>query len=425
MQVLSPSVKMVPQPGAEGLVSRPVFHDHDRVEGKVLLDPSCSQNGRLSISIEGAFEYRTVRTEEDEDSLSPNLPIDMRRHVFLSSSVVIPMSGVNESRSSLREAFTVRRKGSSTSLRSNGSNGPRTCEFKFEIPRGSRPGEEMPPTFLVTSEVETSRKRRFVEKSEVAYKLIATWESTDGDDWAKLEAPISFCPDSDFQSLDGSVLEPSLWIEMPLKAERFIPFQCAITLPHPHTFSRSTSIPFYVVYKTSRNCPTLTCEIASDATITVALIRQVTITPQQPDLPPTPPETPPPNSDDTRKLLKRFGTPANKPVKIRTRSRDEPFASASVTYKPLPGIPSESYSDTRTLFTRVCLGFPKRPRRHEGSEGQWQPNLPKGLHKDKIPLSRNMLPSVDWPGVSVKYYLDVSVLVGPDEVRARVPIRVL
>jgi hypothetical protein len=51
MQINSPSVKMVQQPGTENIVSRPVFGDYDRVEGRVMLDPTCSQNGRLTISV--------------------------------------------------------------------------------------------------------------------------------------------------------------------------------------------------------------------------------------------------------------------------------------------------------------------------------------------------------------------------------------
>ncbi|KAG1861282.1 hypothetical protein F4604DRAFT_1788298 [Suillus subluteus] len=55
MQLYSPSIKAVKQVGLGGIVSCPVFGDHDKVEGKVILDLNCSQNGRLNISIEGVM----------------------------------------------------------------------------------------------------------------------------------------------------------------------------------------------------------------------------------------------------------------------------------------------------------------------------------------------------------------------------------
>jgi hypothetical protein len=51
MQLYSPSVKMVKQSVLDGMISYPVFGDHDKVEGKIMLDPTCSQSGRLVISV--------------------------------------------------------------------------------------------------------------------------------------------------------------------------------------------------------------------------------------------------------------------------------------------------------------------------------------------------------------------------------------
>jgi len=51
MQLYSPSVKMVKQSVLDGMISCPVFGDHDKVEGKIMLDPTCSQSGRLVISV--------------------------------------------------------------------------------------------------------------------------------------------------------------------------------------------------------------------------------------------------------------------------------------------------------------------------------------------------------------------------------------
>lgn len=44
-----------------------------------------------------------------------------------------------------------------------------------------------------------------------------------------LEAPILYHPETDFQSLDGS-MEPDSWIEIPLRSERPIPFKCAVCM---------------------------------------------------------------------------------------------------------------------------------------------------------------------------------------------------
>ena len=44
----------------------------------------------------------------------------------------------------------------------------------------------------------------------------------------RLEVPIIFHPDTDFQSMDGAIITPELWLEMPLNPERSIPFHCAV-----------------------------------------------------------------------------------------------------------------------------------------------------------------------------------------------------
>jgi hypothetical protein len=51
MQIYSPSVKVVKQPGLAASQSIPMFGDQDKIEGKVILDSSYSQNGRLTISV--------------------------------------------------------------------------------------------------------------------------------------------------------------------------------------------------------------------------------------------------------------------------------------------------------------------------------------------------------------------------------------
>lgn len=51
VQIYSNSVKTVQQEGHEGTKPLPVFGDHDQISGKVILDPSCSHSGRLSIDV--------------------------------------------------------------------------------------------------------------------------------------------------------------------------------------------------------------------------------------------------------------------------------------------------------------------------------------------------------------------------------------
>ncbi|EGN92882.1 hypothetical protein SERLA73DRAFT_98668 [Serpula lacrymans var. lacrymans S7.3] len=437
MQLYSPSVKTARQEGSDKVKTRPVFGDLDRVEGKVILDSSCSQSGRLSISIEGVFEYTSAQTEVSEDYYYQQKQKNGKhRHVFLSSLAVVPMSPPpdNSPRGALREAFAVRKRPSVNNLNA----ASRSCEFSFEIPRGSRPGEDMPPTFSASTLVEhVQRKRAFVEKAEVSYRVTAVWEATDGsENRTFLEAPILFQPDTDFQSLDGLSMDPECWLEMPLKADRPIPFQCALTLPSPNSFPRASSIPYFVVFTTTPRSPSLAREIAADATIVVSLIRQVTITHQSPSMPPTPPDTPPlsddsdnqsPGSRTGNRLLRRVAR-LDQPVTVRMpRTPEEPFAAA-IRYKPLPNIPKESFSESRTIHTEVFIGFPKRPRNRQDPRSQPSQEshaaLPDGLFKGKIQLCKDMLPGVDWPGLSVKYYLDVSVLFGQDDLRARFPIRV-
>ncbi|KAG1745185.1 hypothetical protein EDB19DRAFT_1692879 [Suillus lakei] len=399
MQLYSPSIKMVKQVGLDGMISCPVFGDHDKVEGKVVLDPNCSQSGRLAISIEGVFEYVSVKENLDDESVQEP-KFSKHRHIFLSSSAIIPISPIPDQFSVVCDVFGVPQLPTGSSLNSPAS---RSCEFSFEIPRGSRPGEEMPPTFCASMPCDKRGGLSLVEKAEL-------WEPSDMlETSGMLEVPILFQPDTDFQSMDGSNIAPELWLEMPLQPERSIPFHCAVTLPRPQTFSRRTSVPYFVVFTTKPRCAVLAREIAADATIAVSLVRKVTIKPQ---LPPT--------SPDTTQLTKTVAT-----AMVRVpKTPEEPF-SAAVRYKPLPELPQVSFSETRTIKTQVSVGFPKRPRHPNDPGGsECQAYLPDGLYKGKFRLSKDIIPGVDWPGVSVKYYLDVTVLFRQDALRACVPIRV-
>ncbi|KAK7034491.1 hypothetical protein VNI00_012338 [Paramarasmius palmivorus] len=445
VRIHSPSVKVVGSHGHR--VMTPVFGDGDKVGGTVTLDPSCTHSGRLSISIEGAFSFPESQMHDQTGGSSSNP--DRRKHIFFSSTRTVPVSPSSEflpMRSSFRDAFssTIRRRPSASSLNINTTNtkGDRIYPFEFELPRSCRSGEELPPTFKLSPAPTVAYADRDHPSGSggsnvtsgsfgVEYKISVAWEPTDASEYPSfLDVPIYYHSDADFQSVDCSPKEHSSWLEMPLRSDRPMPFRCAITLPTSVTFSRASSIPYYVVFTTNPRSLTLTKEIASDATISVTLLRKITVT-EPSSLPPTPPQTPSSaseESDSSRgKLLKRV---------VRSRAGSfswNPKSPADEPYdreKPLPRLPMHTvFTESRPLHTSICIGFPKRPRHQAGPEKHptldSQAALPDGLHKAKFVLSKNMLPSIDWSGVSVKYYLDVSVLVGQDDVRARVPIRIV
>ena len=126
-------------------------------------------------------------------------------------------------------------------------------------------------------------------------------------------------PDTDFQSLDG-VSSPISWLEKPLVPDRKLPFHaavrfslftepcaeytnltCQITVPNPSTFGRGNALPFFVVFTTTPRSASLAREIAADATISVSLIREVTVQ-ETVLLPPTPPYSPTGSSDDLENI---------------------------------------------------------------------------------------------------------------------------
>lgn len=169
------------------------------------------------------------------------------------------------------------------------------------------------------------------------------------------------------------------------------------------SFSRASSIPYFVVFTTTPRSSSLAREIAADATISLSLLRQVTI--NKPSLlPPTPPHTPSISSDDSdiprRKLLKH--------VKIRaSRCLDD---NLDLKNRPLSRLPTQTtFSESRILQTSICIGFPKRPRNHCDPRSHPSLNshasLPDGLHKAKILLDKAMLPCIDWAGVNVKVFI--------------------
>lgn len=255
------------------------------------------------------------------------------------------------------------------------------------------------------------------------------WSIQDTQLCCRLEAPILYQPDTDFQSLDGLYLEPDSWLEIPLRSDRPIPFKCAVcttinlgcdlcliplqvTLPDPPTLPRSGYVPFFVVFTTRPRSSILAREIAADATIAVSLLRQITVlSGPSPLYSPTASAASVTTAEDSdarstsskRSILRRRAaksspsTPSGSP-----RSLQQPVPQD----KPLPPIP-HGISDMRSLHTDVCIGFPKRPRNRVAAH-QRHPSieehaaLPDGLYKGKLRLDKTMLPSIEWAGLTVK-----------------------
>lgn len=191
-----------------------------------------------------------------------------------------------------------------------------------------------------------------------------------------------------------------------------------VTLPSSITFSRSSAIPYFVVFTTNPRSPSLAKEIAADASISVSLIRQITVT-EQAGLPPTPPVTP--SSDDLDsptgrgKLLRKV----TRSVHQRQRSARSD-SSVDAREKPLPELPTQTFLETRTIRNDMCIGFQKRPR-HQCDPGSHpsldaQMSLPDGLYKAKIALNHGMVPCIDWYGLSVKvrlfFFVGIHVFTG-------------
>jgi hypothetical protein len=125
--------------------------------------------------------YEPANTEALADA-SDTTPLGKHRHVFYSVTLT-PSSPSPEASTplsaSLRDALqSIRRKASLPTMKS-----PRQEFFSFDVPAPTRPGEEMPPSFSLSTLAENGiRGRTSVEIAEVSYRVIALWESHDGSD---------------------------------------------------------------------------------------------------------------------------------------------------------------------------------------------------------------------------------------------------
>ncbi|KIY47383.1 hypothetical protein FISHEDRAFT_66099 [Fistulina hepatica ATCC 64428] len=424
VSIYSPSVSC----SSEGKTSRPAFSDREEVGGKITLHPQGLPTGCLTVAVHGLLTYPRSSVPEHE-----GCDVQMHTHTFYSSSTTVQTCARTQpshARSTSVIHFPVKRKTSMSSLNSV-CNTPQeqSYPFAFGFPP-SPPGEGLPLSCKGHDRSLNDVQRVF----EVSYEIIVRWDSADPlQDACIIRVPILLVADNDFHSLDGVPRKGEQWLERPLKSERSqLPFRCAITLPTATTFAKHTSIPYFVVFTTIPSSAGLAQEITTDATVSVSLIRELIVR-EKSELLPTPPDTPPSTlSEDahggSRNSL--FARVVKVPTRLgRSRFSEEKAPKEGAAGQASP--PEKIYSDTRTLRTYICIGFPKRPRRSVAATKNGHPDLtaqlqlPDGLLKSVLPLPSDMIPSISWSSIKVNYYVDVSVIFGPDELRARVPIRII
>ncbi|KAF9568301.1 hypothetical protein CPC08DRAFT_679979 [Agrocybe pediades] len=430
LQLYSPSLK-VHHEDRSGPIA--VFSDHDQVTGKITLDSSCGPSGRLTLTVEGSFSYVPPKNLDE-----PNAIVEPQTHVFLTATNTISVSNWEGSspKSVFRDAF-LKRRPSVSSINLTPTTSLRCHSFSFSLPNNTRDGEELPTTYTL------SKDKTSPDYFEVSYKVVVDWEPSDSTEVpSHLEVPFLLQPDTEFNCADASATVPESWLEMPLNADRPLPVRCAVTLPTSLSFSRPSSIPYFVVFSTTPRSTEMAKEVAADSSISVSLVRQISITDQATCLP-TPPLTPTseesepsfPSLPKGPRILRRIAKSQPRLSRIRKNSGGTiPAPVAASREKPLPEIPvalpMKAFSDMRPIKNDMSIGFPKRPRQVCDKEGG-HPSLeiisalPDGLWKSKMPLRSDMLPSIEWAGISVKYFLDVSVLVGHEDLRARIPIRIV
>lgn len=105
----------------------------------------------------------------------------LRKHFFFSSTKVIPVTNTETAspRSVFRNGSRLRRRPSLSSVDESSNQqrsiGQKRCfPFSFELPRGLRPGEELPATYLSASSNSSSDAQL-----DISYRLVADWEPSD------------------------------------------------------------------------------------------------------------------------------------------------------------------------------------------------------------------------------------------------------
>jgi hypothetical protein len=127
------------------------------------------------VKIEGAFLYGSSKADSTEDGSSQPVNPQKRKYVFFSSSTSVTVSPVETNTMFLNRH--VRRRPSLPTLQVPTS---RTYPFRFNFPRGSRPGEEIPATFPSSAAAESWKFGNTTSGDvEVNYVVLASWEASD------------------------------------------------------------------------------------------------------------------------------------------------------------------------------------------------------------------------------------------------------
>ncbi|KAJ6457970.1 hypothetical protein C8R45DRAFT_880159 [Mycena sanguinolenta] len=378
--------------------SIPIYGDHDVVRGRIILGSNCV-SGRVILNISGTF----LTMQQDDAGRTGK-----HKHIFFSESETIDVTSDSDTPRKL-----VRQSRQSRAASGVVDAETRAFPFTFNLARDRQPGEILPTT--------TDSKSSAIE---VTYKVTAAWEPLKlTQKPALLVFPIIVQP-QDLNSMDDNS-----WIEMPLKCQRPVPVHCAVTLPKSLTFPRASFIPFFVVFTTTPRSSSLAREIAGDATITISVSSEICVLEES--NPPNPiTRTVSNESTNSDSRFSRLTSSVFKGLKSKSSSASLQSVSRSTPTTPLPRVSRrKAFFETQTVHHGISIGFPKRPRQ-VSSGGKAHPSLeevqllPDGLYKDKIPLGRNLLTSFNWGGVSVKYYFEVSVLLGQDELTAKILLRI-
>ena len=139
--------------------------------------------------LEGTFLYVSPSVAAHEGTTFGGSPHEEYQHKFLYISATFSTGEVTSPRATtIREAITntvrSRRIDKRPSLPDLSSTTPTQFPFAFEIPVPVRQGEEVPPTCSMLSVGESGiRGRTCVERAEIEYRLVATWEGSDPNEW--------------------------------------------------------------------------------------------------------------------------------------------------------------------------------------------------------------------------------------------------
>ncbi|KAF8483133.1 hypothetical protein JB92DRAFT_3032609 [Gautieria morchelliformis] len=479
LTIRSPSVEHVEDPKFLGQ-SIPVFNGKHNVEGTVItsIPAVISTVHQLEISIEGAFFWIGPQKEEPQ-TLPLTSPRPKRiKHVFLSSTVTIPLTPYPLD-SPLKPLTPLTPLKTSMSIRSVLQEGIRNTFSRRTTYRASRRTAQPPPkanaegTYTAPDSAEALhsfnfplpvindheipstisvsrlcsggiRGRWYAEGAQIAYKLTAqVYPLPVGEEDTRtfeeqLEAPL-------FIESSGIVEELKFrhsWSHTRLVCLKNLPFTCMLALPERTSYSRSDTITFYVFFTTSPKSEALVRRIIRRATVRVSLIRQLRLDPglaisgllphiryayedqettqwEQSGSPFRHTETRTPKIFDWQKKPSHA---------VRTDDRGTVSGVTAsgplLQNKPLPALPNESssmYEDV--ICSATSEGFPKRVANKDPYLSFETSSGPDGVFKGHLRLSNELSNTIDWPGLSLSYFVEASVLFENELVRARHVVR--